>query len=166
MKIVLQTIYGLLVVCGLVVADDAVTPSIGDTRSSIAPNLIAQTGTLDRARPTTRRPFRDRQSAGGKETVGLKPLTEMSASDRYKGQDGGLYGGGENEPPEPQRQTIEAALKQIAPLDASGRPLAGGVVGFISISMSNATQEFSLFKRLADDDSAKRKNVMIVDCAQ
>ena len=28
-----------------------------------------------------------------KASVGLKPLTEMTANDRYKGEDGGLYGG-------------------------------------------------------------------------
>jgi hypothetical protein len=131
-----------------------------------ATQYLAQAGTIEQARPTTRARLRDRQAAGGKETVGFKPLTEMSASDRYKGQDGGLYGGGKNEPPEAQRRAIDSALKQIVPLDANGRPAAGGVVGFISISMSNATQEFSVFKRLADEDSAKRKNVVIVDCAQ
>src|SRR5262245_43320982 len=35
-----------------------------------------------------------------KETTGLKPLTEMSATDNYLGQDGGLYGGGKNTPPD------------------------------------------------------------------
>lgn len=167
MKLVLQSICSLLFACGLVVAgEDGTNVISGNRPTSFSPSLLAQTGTLERTRPTTRRPFRDRQAAGGKDTVGLEPLTEMSESDRYQGQDGGLYGGGKNEPPAAQRQAIEAALKQIAPLDASGRPAADGVVGFISISMSNATQEFSLFKRLADEDSAKRKNVVIVDCAQ
>lgn len=32
--------------------------------------------------------------------VGLKPLTEMAAADTYLGEDGGLYGGGQNQPPE------------------------------------------------------------------
>src|SRR5438552_16232004 len=31
-------------------------------------------------------------------SVGFKPLTEMSADDRYKGEDGGLYGHGKNTP--------------------------------------------------------------------
>src|SRR5262249_60110349 len=35
----------------------------------------------------------------GRSSVGLKPLTEMTAADRYKGEDGGLYGGGRNQPP-------------------------------------------------------------------
>lgn len=111
---------------------------------------------------------RDRSSppVGGKETIGLKPLTEMSAEDRYKGQDGGLYGGGKNEPPEEHRQAALDALAKIEPRDASGRPADDGIVGFVSISMSNATQEFSTFKRLADKDADKHARVTIVDCAQ
>jgi hypothetical protein len=34
-----------------------------------------------------------------RDSIGLKPLNEMTADDRYKGEDGGLYGGGRNEPP-------------------------------------------------------------------
>src|SRR3954465_4120737 len=34
-----------------------------------------------------------------RDTTGLVPLPEMSATDNYKGRDGGLYGGGRNEPP-------------------------------------------------------------------
>ena len=32
-------------------------------------------------------------------STGWKPLSDMSAEDRYKGEDGGLYGRGKNEPP-------------------------------------------------------------------
>ena len=103
---------------------------------------------------------------GGKDKTGQKPLTEMSAEDRYKEQDGGLYGGGKNEPPAEHRKSAIAALAEIEPLDAAGRPADDGTIGFISISMSNATQEFSTFKRLADADPAKSRRVMIVDCAQ
>jgi hypothetical protein len=101
-----------------------------------------------------------------KESIGQKPLTEMSATDRYKGQDGGLYGGGKNEPSEKLRKAALTALKRIQPLDAAGKTSADGIIGFVSISMSNATQEFSLFKRLADEDAAKSPHVTIVDCAQ
>src|SRR5436190_2540097 len=167
MHVRLQIAGCLLAVCGLVVSSQG-DPAFrgGNGQTSIAPIYLAQAGTASRTRPTTGRPYRDRQSAGGNDKIGQKPLTEMSASDRYKGQDGGLYGGGRNEPPEAQRQAVETALKAITPLDAAGQPAANGIVGFVSISMSNATQEFSLFKRLADEDPAKRKNVLIVDCAQ
>ncbi len=101
-----------------------------------------------------------------RESTGLVPLADMSASDRYKGEDGGLYGGGMNAPPEAHRKAAEAELAKIQPLDAEGKPARDGKVVFVSISMSNATQEFSLFKRLADGDGAKSSALTIVDCAQ
>jgi hypothetical protein len=104
--------------------------------------------------------------AGGRESVGFKPLTEMSAEDRYKEQDGGLYGKGKNAPPTEHAEAANAALGRIQPLDAEGKPSPAGTIGFVSISMSNATQEFSTFKRLADADPAKSAQVTIVDCAQ
>ena len=104
--------------------------------------------------------------AGGRDTVGLKPLTEMTADDRYKEQDGGLYGGGLNAPPATHRTAAEAELAKIQPLDVGGKPSPDGRVVMVSISMSNATQEFSVFKRLADRDPAKSSQLTIVDCAQ
>src|SRR5688572_16509861 len=80
--------------------------------------------------------------SGGRDKIGQKPLSEMSADDRYKEQDGGLYGGGKNAPPEEHRTSATAALAKIKPLDAAGGPAENGTIGFVSISMSNATQEF------------------------
>jgi hypothetical protein len=54
-------------------------------------------------------------SAKEKSSVGLKPLTEMTAEDRYKGEDGGLYGSGKNEPPEAHRAAALAESKRITP---------------------------------------------------
>src|SRR5439155_3620213 len=99
-------------------------------------------------------------------SVGLKPLTEMTADDRYKGEDGGLYGRGKNTPPEAHAKAAAGELAKIQALDASGKPAADGRIVFVSISMSNATQEFSAFKRLADADMAKSPKLTIVDCAQ
>jgi hypothetical protein len=101
-----------------------------------------------------------------KATTGLKPLNEMTASDRYKGEDGGLYGGGKNDPPEAHVKAARAATAKIEPLDATGKPAKDGTIALVSISMSNATQEFSLFKQLADTDPKKSPRVTIVDCAQ
>ncbi len=101
-----------------------------------------------------------------RESTGLKPLSEMTADDRYEGEDGGLYGGGENSPPKEHREAAQRELARIEPLDAKGKPADDGRLVFISISMSNATQEFSLFKRLADRDDAKSPRLTIVDCAQ
>jgi hypothetical protein len=116
---------------------------------------------------------RQRQAAGRppgpltpREKTGLTPLTEMTADNRYKDQDGGLYGGGSNTPPDEHRRAALEQAAAIKPLDGEGRPAAEGRIVFISISMSNATQEFSRFKRLADSDPEKFSRLTIVDCAQ
>jgi hypothetical protein len=101
-----------------------------------------------------------------RESVGFTPLTEMTAENRYRDQDGGLYGDGRNEPPEAHRLAAEKELSRIQPLNADGKPDPNGKIVFVSISMSNATQEFSLFKRIADADPQKSKKLTIVDCAQ
>lgn len=102
----------------------------------------------------------------GKATVGFKPLTEMTAADRYKGEDGGLYGEGRNEPPEKLLAAAKRETAKIAPLDADGKPADNGAIALVSISMSNATQEFSMFKEIADKDDRMSSRVTIVDCAQ
>ena len=102
----------------------------------------------------------------GKTSVGFKPLTEMTAQDRYKGEDGGLYGGGQNELPESLDAAAKKETAQISPRDANGDPAAEGRIGLVSISMSNATQEFSRFRQLADADPRKSPLVTVVDCAQ
>jgi hypothetical protein len=109
---------------------------------------------------------RDSRAILGKEKVGFKPLTEMTAEDRHEGQDGGLYGGGKNTPPEEHRKAAQSALGLIKPLGPDGRPALDGRIVFVSISMSNATQEFSKFKQIADADSRKNPQLTIVDCAQ
>lgn len=96
----------------------------------------------------------------------LTPLTDLGVSDKYEGQDGGLYGGGLNTPPEAHRKAAQAQLSAIQPLDKEGRPSPTGTIAFVSISMSNATQEFSFFKRVADASPKKSPKVTIVDCAQ
>lgn len=96
----------------------------------------------------------------------LKPLSDMTAEERYEGEDGGLYGGGSNLPPPALANSAKEALAKIQPLDSEGKPAADGKVVLVSISMSNATQEFSVFKRLADADTRKSDQLTIVDCAQ
>lgn len=96
----------------------------------------------------------------------LVPLCDMSVSDRYEGEDGGLYGGGRNVPPEAHRKAAEAQIAHIRPLNADGERDENGVIGFVAISMSNATQEFARFKQEADRSPRKSAKVVIVDCAQ
>jgi acetyl esterase/lipase len=101
-----------------------------------------------------------------KATMGFKPLCDMTADDRYKGEDGGLYGKGRNTPPAALQEAADHMLTGIRPLDAAGNPAPDGKIVLISMGMSNTTYEFSMFKRLADADPQKSPRVMIVDCAQ
>jgi hypothetical protein len=102
----------------------------------------------------------------GKPTVGIKPLTDMSAEDRYKGEDGGLYGGGRNEMPPGLAAIATKETQKIVPRDEKGRPADDGKIAVVSLSMSNATMEYSRFKQIADTDPAKSRQVQVVDCAQ
>src|SRR5438552_2496480 len=54
---------------------------------------------LERAKQAFQKQGR-KPDAPGKSPVGLKPLTDMTAEEKYKGEEGGLYGNGKNEPPE------------------------------------------------------------------
>lgn len=101
-----------------------------------------------------------------RESTGMVPLSDMTATDRYKNEDGGLYGAGQNTPPAKHQEAARAQLARIRPLNAQGQPADEGKIVFISISMSNATQEFTAFKQIADADPRKSPRVTIVDCAQ
>ena len=74
------------------------------------------------------------------DTTGLIPLTDLGTQ-TYKGEDGGLYGGGSNEPPPVHRAAVLREVEQIRPLDVDGKPDADGKIGFISVGMSNTTME-------------------------
>jgi hypothetical protein len=88
-------------------------------------------------------------------STGLVPLTDLGTS-RYHGFRGGLYPGGRNTP---SKRYLEQGL-------AAARTIGGARVVLLSIGMSNATQEFSVFRRLADADPAKSRRLTIVDGAQ
>jgi Cu/Ag efflux protein CusF len=100
-----------------------------------------------------------------RESIGVKPLTELG-NEKYKGETGGLYGNGSNEPPAAQQEAAKKAVAKIRPLDAQGKPSASGKIGLIGVGMSNTTMEFSVFKTLADKDAQKSDKVVIVDLAQ
>ena len=100
----------------------------------------------------------------GQESTNLVPLPQLK--EKYKDFDGGLYGGGRNQPPEAHAKAAAAAAASIAPLDSEGKPSADGKIVLMSIGMSNTTQEFSRFKQIADVDPEKSTKLVIVDAAQ
>ena len=99
-------------------------------------------------------------------TSGLIPLTEMSADDRYKGEDGGLYGKGQNIPPAAHLRGALDAAKKITPLGQDGKPSTQGKIVLLSIGMSNTSMEFTNFKKKAEADLQKSPNVVLINGAQ
>ncbi|MFM8469847.1 MAG: hypothetical protein ACKODH_07750 [Limisphaerales bacterium] len=95
----------------------------------------------------------------------ITPLTELG-TEKYKGEDGGLYGGGKNEPPPAHLAAAQREAAKIQPLDADGKPTKDGKIVLLSVGMSNTTQSFSRFKQQADRDPAKSPSLVIVDGAQ
>jgi hypothetical protein len=89
-------------------------------------------------------------------STGLVPLTDAGKR-RYRGHRGGLYPGGANQPSRLYlRQGLNAA-KRV-------RPVNGRIV-VLSIGMSNTSQEFRAFMRLAADDPGINPAVKLVDGA-
>jgi hypothetical protein len=105
------------------------------------------------------------QQGCARTSVGLTPLTELGAGG-YRSQRGGLYPDGGNMPPAAHLDAGLALARAVGPLDADGRPSAAGRFAFVSIGMSNTTQEFSTFKPLADADPLRHRSLVIVDGAQ
>lgn len=98
-------------------------------------------------------------------TQHLTPLTELGTG-QYKGEDGGLYGRGENEPPAAQLAAAMKAAAQVMPLDAEGNPASDGKIGLMSVGMSNTTQEFSVWRDRMRNDRDISPKVVLVDAAQ
>jgi len=94
----------------------------------------------------------------------LVPLDQLTAT--YKGEDGGLYGGGQNTPPPLHLAAYLKESGRIQPLDAEGKPAKDGKIVLLSIGMSNTTMEYSRFKQLAESDPDKSPAVVVVDGAQ
>jgi hypothetical protein len=90
-------------------------------------------------------------------STGLVPLTDMGRR-RYRGFRGGLYPKGRNRPSAVYLSKGLAAARRVRPI--------GGKIVLLSVGMSNATAEFSAFKRAADRDPAKSPALTIVDGAQ
>jgi hypothetical protein len=93
----------------------------------------------------------------------LVPIIDMTTP--YKGEDGGLYGGGQNDPPEAHRAAHLKESEKIVPRDANGEPSPDGKVGFITLGFSNTSIESEDFKRTADADPQKSPQVIIVNGA-
>jgi hypothetical protein len=77
-----------------------------------------------------------------------------------------LYPDGKNERPAAHEKTGLALAKKVAPLDAEGKPSTEGKIVLLSVGMSNTTQEYSAFQKLANADKDRNSHVVLVDGAQ
>lgn len=100
-----------------------------------------------------------------RESTGLIPLPDLGKN-TYKGEQGGLYAGGENAPPRAHLKAGLERARKIVPLDAAGRPAADGKIVMISIGMSNTTMKFQTFQKLAAADGRLNPRLVLVDGAQ
>ena len=100
-----------------------------------------------------------------RESTGLVPLPALGKG-LYKGEQGGLYPEGENSPPRKHRDAGVKRAAEIAPLDAGGKRSPDGRIVLLSIGMSNTTQEFQTFQKLAAEDAGLNPKLAIVDGAQ
>ena len=98
-------------------------------------------------------------------STGLIPVTDLGAG-FYQGVQGGLYPGGANVRPAAHEAAGVAIANTIGPLDTLGQTDAtNGRVVFVSIGMSNCTQEFSAFVLKSNADPVRKSNVRTIDCA-
>jgi hypothetical protein len=100
-----------------------------------------------------------------RESTGLIPLPELGHGS-YKGQQGGLYPGGDNAPPPEHLKAGLALARKIVPVDAAGRPSPDGKIVMISVGMSNTTMKFQAFQKLAKADGSLNPKLVLVDGAQ
>ncbi|MCX6634544.1 MAG: hypothetical protein NT090_05585, partial [Acidobacteria bacterium] len=100
-----------------------------------------------------------------RESTGMIALTDLEKG-AYRGEQGGLYPGGENVPPPAH---LEAGLKmaaQVTPLDREGKPSPDGKIVLMSVGVSNTTMEFQTFRQLAAAGKELNPQLVLVDGAQ
>ncbi len=96
-------------------------------------------------------------------SVGFTPLTDPDPP-VYKGQPLGLYPEGNVRPAAHEKLGLSLAA-QVIPRNAAGQADPNGKVVFLSVGMSNTTQEFTAFLALAKADPLRNPRVQAVDGA-
>ncbi len=95
----------------------------------------------------------------------LVPLVDLGAGN-YRGLEGGLYGGGSNQPPPAYLARGLARAAEVAPRDSHGQPSPRGKIGLISVGMSHASHAFQAFAKSAGERADVAPSVLLVDCAK
>ncbi len=77
-----------------------------------------------------------------------------------------LYPDGSNTPPQAHLKAGISLAKSIEALDRAGEASSAGKIVFMSVGMSNTTQEFQAFLELAEKDPEINPQLLLVDGAQ
>lgn len=95
----------------------------------------------------------------------LRPLTTLG-TEKYQGYEGGLYPNGKNERPAAHEAAGLVLAKQVQPLDAHGTPSPDGVIGLLSVGMSNTAQISQGFQQALAGAEDKNPRLVFVNGAQ
>ena len=91
----------------------------------------------------------------------------MTAEDKYKGEDGGLYGGGKNEPPRRCWRRPRRKRPRSSPSTQDGKPAKDGKIGLVSHQhVQRARWSIRSSRRSPMRTRRSRPWWPIVDCAQ
>lgn len=99
-----------------------------------------------------------------RDSTGLVPLMDLKGN--YRQEEGGLYPGGLNQPPPSHLLAGLRLAAEVLPRDGAGQPDPRGRVVLLSVGMSNTTQEFQAFQRLAEKTPDLHPALLLVDGAQ
>ena len=134
-------------------------------KNSASHEIDRREGHLNRRRP--RRGLRgSNQKQIPRTSIGLTPISEMAGNSNYKGEEGGLYGKGSNEPPADHLKAALELARQISPLDQFGNADPQGRIGLVSIGMSNTADHFQRFMELTRIEEGISPSLMLVNGAQ
>lgn len=110
----------------------------------------------------------DSNTGGGSNGTQLTtqvPLTDFGTS-TYRGFQGGLYAGGSNMRPSAHNAAGLAIAQSITPLNAAGNTdINNGKIAWISVGLSNTTQETNAFLNLMQTFTNKNPKLSMVDGA-
>jgi hypothetical protein len=98
-------------------------------------------------------------------SIGLTPITDMDDA-LYRGHSGGLYPDGRNVVPADHLELGLRLANQVRPRTGGGNPSERGLIGVLSIGVSNTRTEFMEFVRLASRDSTIDDRVIFINGAQ
>jgi hypothetical protein len=98
-------------------------------------------------------------------SLGIAPLSD-SARVSYRGQQGGLYPGGNSRIPDRHLAFALQASRRIRPLAPNGQPAANGRIVLVSIGMSNTRSAFGGFLGRSTVDAGRNPQVLVVNGAQ